>query len=271
MRPILPIVAASICIAQPAAVLGQRAAPTSGQPTAADAESTETIIVRGERGSVWGKLRIEIERAEEAVFSRFNEINSTDDFDIHCRPESYGRFRFRSCRSNSWNEETGKIGAEQARGMQGRGSPGAVLLIARERARKQQLLNAEMRDLVGEDEQLRRAVTNLSEARLALVREQGNVTLVREVSPVNGNLPSDTARVFEVIMGNDPYRLRLMQRTFAVANVVGTIRKIGVDCAEGKQRLEYVEDVDWTLPSGWSACIVRVDAKKGTTFNLYEF
>jgi hypothetical protein len=55
------------------------------------------------------ELRIDIERAAEAVFARFNEINSTDDFDIHCRLEKvYGLLR-RSCMSNSWREPSPAI------------------------------------------------------------------------------------------------------------------------------------------------------------------
>lgn len=205
------------------------------------------------------------------MFARFNEINSTDDFDIHCRREKYGRLVGRSCQSNSWHEESGKIGSEQAAAIQGRASPGLGLLIATQRGRKERLLNAEMQQLAAEDDQLQQAFADLSKARLALMRRSGNITMVREVSAISGNLSYDAERAFEIIMGNDPYRLRLTQQTFTVANVLGEIRKIGVECAEGSRRFDYAADVDWTLPSGWSACVLQVDAKKGTTFMLYEF
>jgi hypothetical protein len=87
-------------------------------------EGVEEIIVRGRR---IGELRAEIERAEEAVFARFNEINSTDDFDVHCRSEKFYGFLYRFCMSNSWRRIGGKMGSERAASMQGpgRGNPAA--------------------------------------------------------------------------------------------------------------------------------------------------
>jgi len=29
--------------------------------------------------------------------------------------------------------------------------------------------------------------------------------------------------------------------------------------------------VDWTLPASWGSCVLFVDAKRDTSFTLYEF
>jgi hypothetical protein len=36
--------------------------------------------------------------------------------------------------------------------------------------------------------------------------------------------------------------------------------------------LEYREDIEWSLPDRcWGSCAAFVDARRGTTFTLYEF
>jgi len=46
-----------------------------------DASEIEELVVSGRRPE---NLRVEIERLEEAVYERFNALNSDDEFDIHC-------------------------------------------------------------------------------------------------------------------------------------------------------------------------------------------
>lgn len=47
-------------------------------------------------------MRIELERAEEAMFNVFNELNDDDRFDVHCyNPKRYGsKIRQRQCMPN---------------------------------------------------------------------------------------------------------------------------------------------------------------------------
>jgi hypothetical protein len=45
----------------------------------------EEVIVRGRTSQ---QLRFEIEQVENAVYERFNELNSNDDFDIFCHEQA---------------------------------------------------------------------------------------------------------------------------------------------------------------------------------------
>ncbi len=226
-------------------------------------EPLEEIIVRGRR---IGDLRSEIERAQEAMLARFNDINSTDDFDILCRRDS-GVARSRaSCLSRQAREYEGRMWTFILRG-----NPAAADGMAVESFRKQQLLNAELRQLSASDEQLSAAVAALAKAQFELTLAIGKTTMHREVMAASGNLPHDAKRMFEIIMGNDPWLHRLTERTFTIADVTGTIRKLALDCAENNRRLDYQAGAEWTVPGGWSSCRLQVSAKRGTTFRLYEF
>ncbi len=228
----------------------------------------EEIIVRGRS---FGELRFEFRRFEEAVFARFNEINSTDDFDIHCRLEKYGHLRGRSCQSNFGRELQGRAYTAAVREMQDRGSFGLGQLYAAEARRLQRLLDAEMRQLATEDEQLQQAIAEFSQAQFALTLARGTTTLSRQVTATSGSLPYDAELMFEIIMGNEPFRHRLTRQTFTIADVLGEIRKLDVECAEGRRRIDYESGVDWTVRNGWSSCTLQVSAKRETTFRLYEF
>jgi len=255
---------------------GRRDAQAQAQtaPSSVDQNATvdtgfdeiEEIIVRGRD---FGDLRFEIRRSEEALFARFNDLNSTDDFDIHCRYEIYGHLRGRSCQSNFFRELQAKTAAAQVR--DGRQGLGLAWYYAREVRRLNELLAAEMRQLATEDEQLRGAMAELTDAQLALTLARGKRTLSRQVTAASGSLPYDAELMFEIVMGVRPLRHPLTQPTFTIANVAGEIRELEVECAEGRQRLNYESGVDWTVPSGWSSCALQVNAGRQTTFRLYEF
>ena len=230
----------------------------------------EEIVIRGRRSPVWGELRADITRAENAVFARFNEINSTDDFDIRCGREKSGPFAFRVCTSNGWRSYAGKIGSATAAVIQGGGNPGKWFVYRAAQLKQQQQLIEEMRRLTSEDEQLKQANANLADAQYALMLRLGIQTLTRQAPP-NVDLPYGAKRMFEVIMGSDPWKHPLTERTFTIANVFGDVRKLEVECAEGKQRLDYVAGLDWSVPGNWTDCAVQVNAKRETTFRLYEF
>ena len=102
----------------------------------------------------------------------------------------------------------------------------------------QELLNDEPRQLATEDEQLRDALADLSEAQLALTARLGTKTMSREVMAFSGKLPYDARLMFEVIMGNNPWTHRLTERTFSIADVFGEIRKLELVCGEGSQRID---------------------------------
>src|SRR5262245_66308546 len=67
-----------------------------------------------------------------------------------------------------------------------------------------------------------RAVADLGDAQQAYRLRVGNTTLSRQVSATLGELPYDAERLFEVIMGNNPWRHRLTQRSEE--------RRVGKEC-----------------------------------------
>jgi hypothetical protein len=127
------------------------------QPTAVDDSAEvdtelEEIVIRGQRGAPWGELRTEIERAERVVFARFNEINSTDDFDIICRGYQGSTYN-ETCTSRSARDFQNRLGTADALGNQG-----LVWLLIRQAQARERERNDEMRRLTATDEQLGEAV-----------------------------------------------------------------------------------------------------------------
>jgi hypothetical protein len=240
----------------------------------------DEIIVRGRVG----ELRRQMLLAEDAVHARFNEINSDDDFDIHCLMERRhgSRIEERVCRSNSWREQEANMAQAIVRGMQA-GSPsagtpsgegiGTWAMFRAEQLRMQRLLQAEVRRLGTQDQQLTEALLRLEQARWALAtpRAQSRWTLGQEVTSDGGALPYDAQQMFEVRIGSQPWSHFLRQRTFTIAHLFGEIRGIEVECAEGSKQIEFEAGVEWTVSREWSGCFLEVDGKKGTTFALYEF
>lgn len=66
-------------------VLGVQSAYAQTASAVPRGESTEEIVVRGRRLT---DLRLEVERLRVRAYDVFNEINSTDDFDIQCDSET---------------------------------------------------------------------------------------------------------------------------------------------------------------------------------------
>ena len=238
----------------------------------------ETVFVRGFSP---GNLRRLVEEAEEAVYARFNEINSDDQFDIYCyiRQEIGSRVLRRRCLPNYWREADTEVGEETVRGMQSGGGPAFnPQAIASEAHYKGLLLTEEMQRLTAEDEELLAATVRLVNLQQSLgnsegLKEAADATLERQVSPDQDAVAVDyqADAVFEVRMGNRSWRHELSTRTFTIARVNGEIRDLKVECDENEIQLEQEIGVDWTLPAGWGACTVVVDAMRDTTFALYEF
>ena len=230
----------------------------------------DEMIVHGRRV---GDLEIEIRRAEDALFARFNELNSTDDFDIRCHRERLTTMRNRFCVPVFERKLQGMAARAAAEAMahnrtSGMGAGWFSAQLARQMRGE---MNAEMRELADEDEQLQKAMTDLAAAQFALTLARGQTTLSREVTAASGSLPYGAEYMHEVIMGSKPFVHHLTTRTFTIADVLGEVHRITVECAEGRRRIDYESGVDWTVPNDWTACILQVNAKKETTFRLYEF
>jgi hypothetical protein len=119
-------IAAVACTIGAGAVAAQGAAPGAVPGAPEGAERTppgDEVVVRGRRPA---QLRLEIERAEDAFYARFNEVNGGDDFDITCRDElqTGSNIPRRVCRAQFEREALADVGKDFALGVQG--SPFAV-------------------------------------------------------------------------------------------------------------------------------------------------
>jgi len=267
--PVVLSLALSICSVSTAQQTSGAPAPDSPTPATGQIEE---IIVYGSMRDLREQMRI----AEDLVFARFNEINSDDAFDVHCdwRPRPGSRIAERLCLSNAWREEEANIGAAVASEFGGdRRAPPAAAAYARQQS-MQRRLEDEVRRLVVEDAELRRAAQQLQQAQLALSRKADVVqgrSVARLVAPNDGRLPFDAQRLYEVRVGRQQWMHPLTENTFAITNVTGEISGLRLDCSNGRRRIEYQPDVEWNIPDGWSNCSLHVSAKRDTTFQLFEF
>ncbi len=121
---------------------------------------TEEVIVRGQTPAA---LRIQIELAEEAVYDRFNEINSTDEFDIHCEEVAFtgSRMLTRFCQPNFWHATEESIAYETVRLLQGSAFSMPTGVFRGEAHYKRQQMREEMEQLAREDEEFLDALRHL--------------------------------------------------------------------------------------------------------------
>jgi hypothetical protein len=144
--------------------LAALAAPVFAQdapPSAPQVPGDEEVVVHGRAPE---ELRLEIEQVENAVYARFNELNSTDDFDILCSEHAPtgSNIPVRSCRANFVLRAEQRAGGASLSRMQGSAprSPQNVSALLQQKGEE---LTAEMQRLAREDEQLMRGLTRLAE------------------------------------------------------------------------------------------------------------
>jgi hypothetical protein len=156
MRVLCLIVLAALA----APALGQNAAPAP-VPEVAGADE---VIVRGRTGN---RMRVEIERVENAVYERFNALNSRDEFDIMCMNEAPtgSRMPVRECLPQfAWTAER-RAAQDILRKMQGDDYGGSTQVHFMRMDQKGEELTAEMQRLAREDEQLLKDLQRLAELR----------------------------------------------------------------------------------------------------------
>jgi hypothetical protein len=250
------------------------------QGAAAASESTaspeDVIIVREQELEA---LRLRIERAEDEVFARFNEINSDDSYDIQCyeRVPRNSRIARRVCLSNAARAADTAIANATVRAMQGSAVGGNTALAQSQHAEQldtERRVQDELRRLAQDDPILRADVERLGDAYRALnvaVGARPGETLYAELDSGTAQLPFAAQHLFEVRVGDVPWSHALTSRTFALANVQGQIRDLHVDCDKTAKTLDYKADAEWTIPDSWGSCTLQVSADRGTTFALYEF
>ena len=268
--------AAAATIVSAAAVCGVARGQDAGTPVseqaAPAASAPDEVVVIGQE---LGELKRRVEAAELAVFGRFNDVNSDDRFDIHCRDRVryFSHTHERVCESNSWREQDENYAQSLLDQTRGEMTPPPATFRA-EQLHMNVLLEAELQRLVAEDPGLRAALENLARARAALANKVGDSaaeTASYEVTSDDKGLPFAAQRVFAVRIGRTPWSHPLTQRTFTLAQVSGVVRELEVECGEEHRRLAYQSAVEWTLPARLGDCTLVVKAKRDTRFTLYEF
>lgn len=234
----------------------------------------EEVIVRGRTRA---NLRLQLRLAEDAVYERFNAINSDDAFDVHCRDEAIigSRLLRRICMPNFLRTAMAEAGEETVRGLQGSSAIDAQFFQGRA-AHQRMRFTEELRRLAVEDEQLFELMGHYAELNAALSgdtlpRSAFGATLEQERAADEGALPYDAAVITDVRIGREPWRHTLRHRTFTIANFNGELRSLELDCDGRTMRLEWELGLEWTVPEGWEACTLRIDGEPTTTFALYEF
>ncbi|HEX7080391.1 MAG TPA: hypothetical protein VF329_05210 [Gammaproteobacteria bacterium] len=263
-------VAVLCCIALLAgAATGQESAPDAARREPPSTVDDEVVV----RGRSRAELRLQMQLAEEAVYARFNEINSSDEFDIHClrEPVTGSRILRRVCQPEFWRNAQARAAEETVRAMQG--SPSTpVAAVLGEAMYKGELLEDEMRRLAREDDQLLKALLRLANLKIALDGGRvPRVTAARVSTAGDHTLPYGASLMAEVRIEREPWTHELTERTFTIARVYGTIREIAVHCDGHEEQLQWEVGAEWTIPEDWGSCTLEVDAERGTTFALYEF
>jgi hypothetical protein len=243
---------------------------TSGRAAAPKVD--DEIVVRGRN---YGFMREQIRIAEQAVYDRFNDINSSDDFDISCRREALtgSRILRRVCQAKFWRDAQADAGQAAARMMQGGAAVNPAVFLA-EALHKRALLEDEFRKLATQDAELQDALVRL--ATLQTVLSSGKIPPLPKHTAAaarsnDQGLPYDAAAIVDVRIGRDAWRHTLGHRTFTIANVYGEVRSVDALCEGGEETLTYEAGVEWTIPDDWGSCNLSVEAPRGTTFSLYEF
>lgn len=235
----------------------------------------EEVVVRGRPRSA---LRAELRLAEDAVYSRFNEINSRDEFDILCEDKApiNSHISRRVCMPRFWKDAYADIGRDAYLWITG-GYSGSSDPYLNAAEAKQPHFDDELRRLAAEDEELLRALERFVSLKQALDgRDPLDAPLSRtawsERTPEDGGpLPYDAARIVNVEIGREPWIGALEHGTFTIAHLHGKIRSVELECDGRKARLRFKLGVEWRLPTDAGSCTVRVDAKPGSSFALYEF
>ncbi len=128
------------------------------EPEPAPPNDIEEIIVQGQRNM--GRLRLDMNLAEDHVFGLFNSLNSDDEFDIECRREAPtgSHIKRRVCEARFVRELT----AEAARRYVDEG----IYVPNREKMMlKQKQLRAEMDVVVAEHPEFLEALKEYSNAQ----------------------------------------------------------------------------------------------------------
>jgi hypothetical protein len=221
------------------------------------------------------QLRLRMRRDEDAVYARFNEINSTDRFDVRCvmRAATGTHIEQRVCESKGWEDFEAQIAsASIAEQLHEFGPPPQALRVRQ--LTESHVFEEEFRRLAGEDPALKDALGKLARDVAAvgvLSQSRTGSTLERAVPADAAQFPADAHHMVDVRIGHTAWTHPLTEHTFTIASVTGRVRSLRIDCDRGSQTLQFEPDVEWSVPAAWSGCRVTVSGARDTTFAFIEF
>jgi hypothetical protein len=190
MRSVLSVLALLAALSVDAAHAQSAATASSGGEGSAasgGSESTEEIVVRGRR---LADFRVELEKARVRAYDIFNEINTGDDFDVHCvLEESTGtRMRQQVCRARFEGRISSRAAQEYISALRwscpdgltadcifsDRSAAGisAAAAVESEAPAKRDLLNQEIHRLAREDLRFAQAIVDWYDANLRYEEER---------------------------------------------------------------------------------------------------
>jgi hypothetical protein len=150
-------------------------APTLAQEPGSlpDTSEIEELVVSGRRPE---NLRVEIERLEEAVYARFNALNSDDEFDIHCLKQAPtgSNIPLRTCAPNFViRAESSSAEKMLTDGRSGDGNNHSRREQHTRMEEKSRQLTEEIQRVAREDELLLRGLVRLDELKQLQSSDQG--------------------------------------------------------------------------------------------------
>jgi len=266
----LTVASCTICLG-----IGAAFAQETGNDTevpASTIQADEEILVVGQS---LAELRRQLILAQDAVFAKFNEINSDDDFDIICRDEAPTgtRIRKRVCLPNFWRDAQAEVGSEQVRELQG-GITFPAAAIYGEAQQRDKVMTEEMYRLMIENAEFRETLVHLGGLLLAAqgsrVEAKSTAIIVTNDMLFDTVLPYGATLVAQVKIGRKAWRHDLTQYSFSISRLAGEIAGIAVRCRGIEEALDYVAGSEWSLPDDWRSCSLRIDGTPGTRFSFYE-
>ena len=258
---------------QETAGAGEASSVGESNSAAASMPTDEEILVLGQNP---GALRQRIRLATDAVYAKFNELNSDDAFDVECRyrTRTGSHMRVRICESNYWRDAQADAGEEIARAMRGEGSTNPDTIYASARLKSEEM-SQEVYRLMLENDEFRLALRELGALVQASRKDRpirASTTSVLTAGYIGeGLLPYGAVTAAQVTIGRRPWKFKLSQPTFAFGALRGNIEAIAIRCRGVEEQLDYEGGAEWSLPDDWEACELRVEASPQTTFAFYEF
>jgi TonB family protein len=67
------------------------------------------------------------------------------------------------------------------------------------------------------------------------------------------------------------WKHELYRRSFTLDQVDGVVKEIRLSCTEESRVLEYGQGLDWTVPKGWSNCVIFISGEPETHLRIVEF